>query len=206
MRKPGSFIRRYFQVNRLVFCVCCAIFAALLFAGCSNAPQSSSATPTPELTLTSTLTGSPSSTATPTVSLSPTPTPTVTPTLTPSPTPIPTPRPTPTPTATPTSPPGSVTDMVTKYYQALEQRNYTLAYSFLDPNATTTSGQKLTLSVFTNLAMSADANEGTIQTFSIGAYPPLIVMTITRRYGPYHAHLQVKLEGNSWKITSLDRI
>jgi hypothetical protein len=96
--------------------------------------------------------------------------------------------------------------MVTKYYQALEQRNDTLAYSFLDPNATTTSGQKLTLPVFTNLATSADTNQGTIKTFSIDAYPPLIVMTITRQYGPYHAHLQVKLEGNSWKITSLDRI
>ncbi len=204
MRKPGSFTRRYFQVNSMVFSVLCAIFTAVLYAGCSNAPQTSSATATPDLTLTSTLTVSPSSTVTPTISLSPTPTPTVTPS--PTPTPMPTPRPTPTPTATPTSPPTSVTDMVTKYYQALEQRNYTLAYSFLDPNATTTSGQKLTLPVFTNLATSADANEGTIQTFSIGAYPPLIVMTITRRYGPYHAHLQVKLEGNSWKITSLDRI
>ena len=97
--------------------------------------------------------------------------------------------------------------MATNYYQALEQQNYTQAYSFLDPNAIdTTTNQKLTLEVFTALAQSTDTSEGSITTFSVGAFPPLVVMTVTRKYGPYHAHLQVKLEGSAWKITSLDRI
>jgi hypothetical protein len=96
--------------------------------------------------------------------------------------------------------------MVTKYYQALEKQNYSLAYSFLDPNATTTTGQRLTPEVFKSMAQGSDNAEGQIMTFSVGTYTPLIVMTITRRYGPYHAHLQVKLEGRSWKITSLDLI
>src|SRR5258707_8130385 len=109
-----------------------------------------------------------------------------------------------TPTISPS--PGSVTDMVTKYYQALEKQDYNLAYSFLDPNATTTTGQQLTPEVFKGMAQASDSTEGQITTFNIGTYTPLIVMTITRRNGPYHAHLQVKLEGSSWKITSLDII
>jgi len=35
----------------------------------------------------------------------------------------------------------------------------------------------------------------------------MIVMTVDRREGGrYHAHLRVKQDGDSWKITSIDRI
>lgn len=154
------------------------LFVMLAYSGCNSTPQSSTATPTTSLTPTSTL-------ETPVSSASSS-TPASTPTISPS--------------------PSSVTDMVTKYYQALEKQDYNLAYSFLDPNATTTTGQQLTPEVFKGMAQASDSTEGQITTFSIGAYTPLIVMTITRRNGPYHAHLQVKLEGSSWKITSLDII
>src|ERR1700694_1644481 len=180
MQKPGSNTRHYFQFNIILL----ALFVILAYSGCNSTSQSPNATPTTSFTPTSTLETpvSPTSSSTPGSS----------PTTSPSP--------------TTTSSPGSVTDMVTKYYQALEKQNYNLAYSFLDPNATTTTGQRLTLEVFKGMAQTSDSTEGQITTFSIGTYTPLIVMTITRRNGPYHAHLQVKLEGSSWKITSLDLI
>lgn len=53
---------------------------------------------------------------------------------------------------------------------------------------------------------STDTAEALTTTFSVGAFPPLVVMTVTRKYGPYHAHLQVKREGGIWKITSPGRI
>lgn len=180
MPKPDSNTRHYFQFNIILL----ALFVMLAYSGCNSTSQSSTATPTTSLTPTATLETpvSPTSSSTP-ITL-----------------------PTTSPSLTTTSSPGSVTDMITKYYQALEKQNYSLAYSFLDPNATTTTGQHLTPEVFKGMAQVSDNTEGQITTFSVGTYTPLIVMTITRKYGPYHAHLQVKLEGGSWKITSLDLI
>lgn len=97
--------------------------------------------------------------------------------------------------------------MTNAFYRAVEAQNYHLAYNYLDANATTTDGQKLTLNTFTQLAQSSDSSYGPVVSFSIGAYPPLAVMTITRKIlGPYHAHLKLKQEGNTWKIITLDRI
>lgn len=180
MQKPGLNSWHYFPFKIILL----ALFVMLASSGCNSISQSSNATPTTSLTPTSTLETpvSPTSSSTPGSTSTTSPSPTT------------------------TSSPGSVTDMVTKYYQALEKQNYSLAYSFLDPNATTTTGQQLTPEVFKGMAQASDSTEGQITTFSIGTYTPLIVMTISRRNGPYHAHLQVKLEGSSWKITSLDLI
>ncbi len=196
MKKQASIAGHCFQFNIILL----ALFAIIACSSCNSASQSSTATPTTSLTSTSTLATPPS----PTTSLSPTSTRASS--HSPTPTQIFQPTRSPSPTSTATSSPGSVADMATKYYQALEKQNYSLAYSFLDVNATTTTGQKLTPEVFTGMAQTSDTSEGSITTFSVAAYPPLIVMTVSRRYGPYHAHLQVKLEGNSWKITSIDRI
>jgi hypothetical protein len=190
MKKQASIAGHCLQFNIILL----VLFAAIACSSCSSASQSSTATPTINQTSTSTLATPPSPTSPPTPSPSPTSTPTFQPTRSSS------------PTLTATSSPGSASDTVTRYYQALEKHNYSLAYSFLDANATLTTGQKLTQEVFTSMAQTSDASEGSITVFSVAAYPPLIVMTVTRRYGPYHAHLQVKLEGTSWKITSIDRI
>lgn len=192
MKKQRMCVRHFVQTSTFL----CALFAAIVCAACGTVPQSSSPAHTPTSTF------KPSHA----VTISATASPSVTPSATTTP-PVTTPTNTPIPTATATSPASSVAAMATNYYQALEQQNYTLAYSFLDPNAINTStNQKLTLEVFTALAQSTDTAEGLITTFSVGAFPPLVVMTVTRKYGPYHAHLQVKREGSTWKITSLDRI
>ncbi len=94
------------------------------------------------------------------------------------------------------------------YYRALKDHKYNAAYAYLDANATdTTTGQKLTLQVFIQIAQDSENGGGPISSFSAAAYPPLVVMTVSRSGGgPYHVHLQVKQEGSAWKITELDRI
>ncbi|HEX6481874.1 MAG TPA: hypothetical protein VF043_23780 [Ktedonobacteraceae bacterium] len=148
------------------------------------------------------------------VGLTPTPTtgasPTSTPSVTSSPVPSPTESPTatqPTPTLPPTSSPGTFTGVTNAFYQAVEAQNYHLAYTYLDANATTTNGKKLTLNTFTQLAQAGDSTYGPVVSFSIGAYPPLAVMTVSRKIlGPYHSHLTLKHEGNTWKIITIDTI
>ena len=110
-------------------------------------------------------------------------------------------------TTTPTTLPDSAGAVATSYYQALQAHEYTAAYAYLDPNATdTTTGQQLTLEVFTHIAQESEKTGGPISDFSVSAYPPLVVVTVSRNGGPYHVHLQVKQEDSAWKITSLDRI
>ncbi len=150
---------------------------------------------------------------TPTVIVTPTPgniplpTPTVIVTPTPGNIPLPTPVPTKNPSPTPTTTPASAGTMALNYYQALKSHNYTQAYTYLDANAVDTiTGQKLTQSTFALLAQNSESAGGPISSFSAATFAPLVVMTVSRNGGPYHVHLQVKLEGNQWKIISLDRI
>lgn len=96
--------------------------------------------------------------------------------------------------------------VATSYYQAVVAQNYQLAFTYLDANATGPDGQRLTLQAFIQLAQTMN-NEGPITNFSVAAFQSMIVMTIDRKeMGRYHAHLQMKQEGNGWKIISIDRI
>ncbi len=97
--------------------------------------------------------------------------------------------------------------VATRYYDAIKAQNYPLAYIYLDANATNADGQKIVLSSFEQMAQSMDRQEGPVVSFSAAAYPPMVVMTIARTLlQAYHAHLQMKQEGQVWKIISLDRI
>lgn len=99
------------------------------------------------------------------------------------------------------------TSVVTSYYRAVVAGNYRLAFAFLDADAVGSDGQRMTLSAFLQLAQSMDGAEGPVTDFSVSAIESMIVMTNYRkRMGPYHAHLQMRQEGNGWKIVSLDRI
>lgn len=174
---------RYMLKRFLLLCVCtCMMLVAL--AACSGGIG-----PTP------TAGTSPTSSSSPVVS--PMPSPTASPTTTP----------TVTPTPSPTSTPGTITSVVTAYYQAIEAQNYALAYTYLDTNATTTDGQKLTLNTFMQLAQTGDNSYGPVVSFSFEVYPPLVVMSLARKsLSAYHAHLTMKQEGNTWKIMTIDRI
>jgi hypothetical protein len=111
----------------------------------------------------------------------------------------------------PTSAPGITQELAriaTRFYTLVEARNYAQAYTYLDAHATDTAGQIFTSQSFVQMAQSRDSEAGTIVGFSVAAFTPtVIIATVTRSLlGPYHAHLQMKLEGTNWRILSLDRI
>lgn len=101
----------------------------------------------------------------------------------------------------------SMAQVATQYYNAVKARNYAQAYTYLAANATNANGQQLTLSSFEQLAQTMDSQEGAVTDFTVTPYPPNVIMTISRTLlAAYHAHLQMKQEGRTWKITSIDRI
>ena len=120
--------------------------------------------------------------------------------------------PTSTPIAQPTLNASSVQSIPTamNYYQAIKQKDYTKAFSYVDANATTTDGKKLTEDVLAQLASSQDANYGPITNIEMEPTSndgTQVTLTIDRGSGlHYHAQLTLKKEGNDWKITSLDRV
>ncbi len=95
-----------------------------------------------------------------------------------------------------------ISKVATSYYQAVEKQNYKLAYTYLDPTET-----KLSHTAFIQEALSQDKEGGTLQSYTIATFPPMVVMTNMRvNIGPYHVHLQFKQEAGVWKIVSLDGI
>lgn len=132
-------------------------------------------------------------------------TPTPTGTASPPPTSVSSGKASPTPGGT-----GAVEATVTSFYKAFEAQNYTLAYSYLDANATTLDGQKLTQQTFTQLTQARDNQYGPLISFDLlinSTDPTQVIMTNSRKKGLlYHAHLQLKQEGNTWKILTLDVI
>lgn len=131
---------------------------------------------------------------------------------TPTPTSIPTVAlsPTSTPTLQPTASPGvnqELERIATAYYNLIEAKNYAQAYTYLDSHATDLNGQVFTRQSFEQQARARDSEAGIVTSFSVLASAPMIVATVMRSLlGPYHAHLQMKQEGDTWKIISLDRI
>lgn len=116
--------------------------------------------------------------------------------------------PTPTLTTTTTTKPNTsgVSQVITMYYDAIKARNYPLAYSYLDANATDANRHRITLRSFEQMAQTMESEGGPVVSFSVAVFPPAAVMSVTRTLLVYHAHLQVKQEDQTWKITSLDRI
>lgn len=118
------------------------------------------------------------------------------------------------PTGAPTQQPAAVSGVnqeleriTMQFYTLIQARNYALAYTYLDAHATDANGQVFTPQSFEQTAQSRDSEAGTIVSFSMLAFSPMVIATVTRSLlGPYHAHLQMKQEGKTWKILSLDRI
>jgi hypothetical protein len=101
----------------------------------------------------------------------------------------------------------SVTSVIQNYYQAIEKHDYVKAYSYVQKDAKTADGQKLTLDLLKQMAVSTEDAEGPIQSLDVAAFPSQVVMTITRqKLGPYHTHILVQQVGSTWKIVSIDRI
>jgi hypothetical protein len=100
-----------------------------------------------------------------------------------------------------------LTRIATAYYNAIEAKNYQQAYSYFDPQATDGNGKTITLSSLQQLAQMMDTQYGPISSFDVAAFAPQVVMTIARpNLAAYHAHLEFKQEGSTWKIISIDRV
>ena len=130
-------------------------------------------------------------------------------TLTVSNNPKPTPTSTPTPLVLPKTAAKSIPE-VARYYQAIKEKNYTLAYTFVDVHAKNGSGQTITEASFKQMALVSDSENGAIVNVEINPNSDdatQIILTIDRSSSlHYHAHLTMKQEGTTWKMISLDRI
>lgn len=94
-----------------------------------------------------------------------------------------------------------------QYYSAIKKQDYATAYSYLGSRLKTVYSQQ----AFTRSAQHNDAASGQVTNFSFSGVPtgdPAAVdVTVTRMNGnSYTVHLELRQEGGTWKITSLDRI
>jgi hypothetical protein len=100
--------------------------------------------------------------------------------------------------------------VVAQYYEALKEQKYDLAYSYVDANATI-QGQHVSLATFTRMAQTADATRGKVTgdtpgTFTEPGSTATVMMQVTRNKQTYPVRLQLKREGNNWRIINADRI
>lgn len=99
------------------------------------------------------------------------------------------------------------TPVAAHYYLSIMEQNYTQAYADLDSHATI-NGQQLDQQAFVQRASAADAQNGRVRGYVIdtpGNDPSQMTLTIQRN-SSYTVHLQLKQEGNVWKIISVDGI
>lgn len=117
--------------------------------------------------------------------------------------------PTPTPLVRPQAAVKSI-PVVAEYCQAIKEKNYTLAYTFVSSDAKNSSGQALTEDTFMQMAHASDNESGSIVNVTIDPASndsTQILLTIDRSSSlHYHAHLTLQQDGKTWKIISLDRI
>jgi hypothetical protein len=95
-----------------------------------------------------------------------------------------------------------------KYYQALFDKNYTLAYAYMDETAVV-NGQPVDQIGFTKLAAAQDAKNGSVQGYSIDGpvdQGPAVTVHVNRGGKKYDVHLQLKQINSDWKIIAADGI
>ncbi len=102
------------------------------------------------------------------------------------------------------------------YYAALQSKDYTGAYQYLSPQGTI---QDMTQTTFTQRAQDADAQYGTVRSYTTGTISPVtnsnaglsfsrftVVINVTRANQSYSVLLTLQKSGNDWKIIDFDRI
>ena len=104
------------------------------------------------------------------------------------------------------------------YYDAIKSQDYATAYSYLDPTLTLTiqgQSQKISPQNFTQVAQAYDSQKGKVSNYSITSVSlnsstdtgntADITVSVTRNT-TYDVHLQLKQEGNDWKVVSFDSL
>jgi hypothetical protein len=100
--------------------------------------------------------------------------------------------------------------VVASYGLAFIRQDYANAYTNLDSQASI-NGQQVDQQSFTALATSADTHYGKVSEYNIdpslqGNDPSHMTITVHRGDHSYQIHLQLKLEGNDWKIINADGV
>lgn len=103
----------------------------------------------------------------------------------------------------PTPTPDPTITLITNYYTAIEQQNYSLAYSYLASNAQI-GGKHLSLNTFTQLAKNADKQFGLVAQFDVNSISNGYQAAILRSQKTYTVFITVSSDGSS--IISADSI
>jgi hypothetical protein len=106
-----------------------------------------------------------------------------------------------------------------QYYDAIKSQDYAKAYSYVDPNINITfqgQSQPISEQLFAQAAQGYDLAKGNVRDYSIGGVNlsssssagnnANVTVTVTRKGNPYDVHLQLKQEGNDWKIVAFDSL
>ncbi len=97
------------------------------------------------------------------------------------------------------------------YYQAIKNQDYAKAYTYIDTSKASGQLQQETGQAFSALGQLDDRTQGPVTSFSqqgvsVNNDTATVTMSVTRNGSPYTVHLQMKQEGNDWKIVGFDNI
>ncbi len=104
------------------------------------------------------------------------------------------------------------------YYDALKSRDYSTAYTYVDPAITLTiqnQSQRMNPQLFTEVAQAYDTQKGRVSDYSISGINlnsstskgnTADVTINVKRNTSYDVHLQLKQEGNDWKVIGFDSL
>ena len=95
----------------------------------------------------------------------------------------------------------------TAYLQAMEQQDYTKAYSYIDANSVQVQGHSLSQTDYTAIAQAADQTLGKVTSFSITNTNisngiATVNANVVRNGKTYPQVLHLKQFGNDWKIVA----
>ncbi len=106
-----------------------------------------------------------------------------------------------------------------QYYNAIKSQDYAKAYSYLDPTIKLTSQgqtQQINEQLFTQSAQAYDQAKGKVSDYSITGInissstdtgnTANATVRVTRNNNSSDVHLQLRQEGNDWKIVGFDSI
>jgi hypothetical protein len=104
------------------------------------------------------------------------------------------------------------------YYDAVKSQNYAQAYTYLDIQTLTLNGQQqqATQALYTQVAQIVDQQNGKVTDYTItgvnlssstsGGNVATVTVNVTRSGKTQEVHVQLKQEGNDWKIVGIDHL
>jgi hypothetical protein len=105
------------------------------------------------------------------------------------------------------------TNAVNQYYTAIEHQDYKTAYSYLQLDTFTVSGQQVAANeaLYVQLASGLDTAKGKVTSHSISSIQvnnndATVVVSATRSGQSYTVQLELQKVGNDWKIVRFNNV